>query len=356
MLWTGGDDTQQVAEGDSALASDVVFTDNNGDGRWQPGEAVWENAALAGVTLSQTGIRIHDTDGDGAWSPGEAVWQNAPALDGEAGVGGVLHYTDANGNGRWDPGEPVWRELSAAPGTVSLTWNDNGCLTGDGSREYSWSSDNRLGAIKTGSAVVEYLYDGNGRRLAKTVTRHDAPGSPVATFYVWDGWTVVEEVESVLDPATGFWSESLTAEYLPGLGLDNHTVAFIDDEEIHFHQDHLGNVLMVTDEDGDVLERYRYDLNGNVTVLDEDGEEISPTSEITNLTSSISPYLFTGRRLDPETGLYYFRNRYYSPLLGKFISPITRPPRLRRRHERLCLRQREYSQPRRSDGDGWRMA
>ena len=37
--------------------------------------------------------------------------------------------------------------------------------------------------------------------------------------------------------------------------------------------------------------------------------------------SPLAPYLFTGRRLDPETGLYYFRNRYYSPLLGKFISP-----------------------------------
>ena len=132
-----GANGQQVDATVQGVASDVVFTDNNGDGRWQPGEAVWENADLANVKLSQTGIRIHDTDGDGAWTAGEAVWQNAPALDGEAGVGGVLHYTDANGNGRWDPGEPVWRELSATAGAVALTWNDNGCLTDDGSREYT---------------------------------------------------------------------------------------------------------------------------------------------------------------------------------------------------------------------------
>jgi len=37
--------------------------------------------------------------------------------------------------------------------------------------------------------------------------------------------------------------------------------------------------------------------------------------------SPVFPYLFTGRRFDAESGLYYFRNRYYSPLLGKFISP-----------------------------------
>jgi RHS repeat-associated protein len=32
-----------------------------------------------------------------------------------------------------------------------------------------------------------------------------------------------------------------------------------------------------------------------------------------------SPWTFTGRRLDPETGLLYFRNRYYQPGLGRFV-------------------------------------
>jgi len=32
-----------------------------------------------------------------------------------------------------------------------------------------------------------------------------------------------------------------------------------------------------------------------------------------------NPYLFQGRRLDEETGLYYFRNRYYDPAHGRFI-------------------------------------
>jgi RHS repeat-associated protein len=32
-----------------------------------------------------------------------------------------------------------------------------------------------------------------------------------------------------------------------------------------------------------------------------------------------NPFLFTGRRLDPETGLYYFRARYQDPELGRFL-------------------------------------
>ena len=33
-----------------------------------------------------------------------------------------------------------------------------------------------------------------------------------------------------------------------------------------------------------------------------------------------NPYMFNGRRLDPETGLYYYRARYYDPQSGRFIS------------------------------------
>jgi RHS repeat-associated protein len=34
-----------------------------------------------------------------------------------------------------------------------------------------------------------------------------------------------------------------------------------------------------------------------------------------------NPYYFAGRRLDQETGLYYFRYRYYDSEIGRFINP-----------------------------------
>ena len=32
-----------------------------------------------------------------------------------------------------------------------------------------------------------------------------------------------------------------------------------------------------------------------------------------------NPYFFTGRRLEPETDLYYYRARYYEPYIGRFL-------------------------------------
>jgi len=45
------------------------------------------------------------------------------------------------------------------------------------------------------------------------------------------------------------------------------------------------------------MERYSYDVLG----------------EPNRVSSVDNPYLFTGRRYDPEMGLYYYRARYYNP-------------------------------------------
>ncbi|MBU2540805.1 MAG: hypothetical protein KJ593_02785 [Candidatus Omnitrophica bacterium] len=33
----------------------------------------------------------------------------------------------------------------------------------------------------------------------------------------------------------------------------------------------------------------------------------------------INPYTYTGRELDPESGLYYYRARYYDASIGRFL-------------------------------------
>ena len=67
-----------------------------------------------------------------------------------------------------------------------------------------------------------------------------------------------------------------------------------------YHPDHLGNTNYVTDAGGNVYEHLEYFAFGETFV-----DEHSNTDAI--------PYLFNGKELDGETGLYYFGVRYYDP-------------------------------------------
>jgi len=70
-------------------------------------------------------------------------------------------------------------------------------------------------------------------------------------------------------------------------------------------------VIALTDEAAAVKTTYSYDPFGNTTVSGE---------------TSDNPFQYTGRE-DDGTGLYYYRARYYSPELQRFISedPILKP-------------------------------
>jgi RHS repeat-associated protein len=79
-----------------------------------------------------------------------------------------------------------------------------------------------------------------------------------------------------------------------------------------FHRDIQGNITSLTDESGKVVETYTYDPFGSVTIHDSKGNKLVK-SKVGN------PYFFTGRRLDPETGFYYYRFRMYDPVTGRFL-------------------------------------
>ena len=80
----------------------------------------------------------------------------------------------------------------------------------------------------------------------------------------------------------------------------------------YYHFDGLGSVVALSDDNGNIVESYEYDPFGAVTVCDAGDQAISESAYD-------NPYMFTGRRYDDETGLYYYRARHYAPDIGRFL-------------------------------------
>ena len=88
--------------------------------------------------------------------------------------------------------------------------------------------------------------------------------------------------------------------------LFTHATAFAGEKVYFYHNDAAGTAMAITDQQGNVVWRKDYKPFG---------EEQSTTGTIENNRQ------FIGKELDRETGLIYINRRYYSPEIGRFITP-----------------------------------
>jgi uncharacterized protein RhaS with RHS repeats len=102
-------------------------------------------------------------------------------------------------------------------------------------------------------------------------------------------------------------SPVLARRYVYGTYVDEPLALVTPTAKYYYHTNHLYSVAALTDTNRNVVERYRYDAYGERTVLAANGTTVLVGSNYGNQVG------FTGRYLDSETGLYYFRARYYSP-------------------------------------------
>ena len=171
---------------------------------------------------------------------------------------------------------------------VNYTYDNNGSLTGDGTRTYLWDVRNRLAEIKQGAtSIATFQYDALGRRSRKTV-------SGATTQYLYDGINAVQELSSTNNPLAN----------IVAAGLDQWAWRTEGAATKHFLIDALSSTRTLTDDTKAITTRYQYEPYGETTTS---GAASSNSSQ------------YTGREND-GTGLYYYRARYYHPMLKRFIS------------------------------------
>jgi len=151
------------------------------------------------------------------------------------------------------------------------------------------------GTATPGLAAATYKYDALGRRLQKTV-------GGVGTTFVHDGDQVVAEYEG----------STLKRRYIYGTYIDEPLAMVTSAGTQYYHQSRIYSVMALSNQSGQLAERYGYTPYGKRRVVSPGGATLA-ASAVGNQVG------FTGRYHDGETQLTYFRARYQDAELGRFV-------------------------------------
>jgi len=237
---------------------------------------------LLTVTSSRPEAFEYDEVGNRRKGPGEKDTGYSHNAGNQMVLGRKLAY------GYDDNGNQTSRAVAAAP---------------DKSWTQSWDYENRLVKVEkvkgTEKRTVTFSYDPMGRRIGKRFTA--VKNGMIRTrswSYVYDNDNIALEVHT--DEA-GAVTKTF---YTHGAGVDEHLALERGGQHYYYHADALGSVASITDTARNVVQSYEYDSFGMA----------KPSTAFDN------SYTYTGREWDKETGLYYYRARYYDPMEGRFIS------------------------------------
>jgi RHS repeat-associated protein len=196
---------------------------------------------------------------------------------------GVSSYTTNSSN-----------ELTATS-SATYSYDNNGntltSVTGSNTTTYAWDFENRLTSVTLpgSGGTVTFKYDPFGRRIYKS-------SSAGTSIFAYDGDNLIEETNS---------SGTVVARYSQNVTIDEPLAMLRSSATNYFHADGQGSVTSLSNGMGSLAQTYGYDSFG---------KQLSTTGSLTN------PFQYTARESDTETGLYYYRARYYDPAAGRFTS------------------------------------
>ena len=201
-------------------------------------------------------------------------------------------------------GNGVGETLQATPTAqnqlsgIGLVYDANGnVITDNLGTHYTYDAENRVATAGSWS----YTYDGDGNRVLKS-----AGGNTGSTYWYGEDGTLSDEQSVALNPGNGWPGELNRMFYLNGhlmetTGVPANTIA--------------GDYFLLYDQIG----------SNRVTVDTSTGQihytNYYPFGGYVNPPTDVLEQRFTGKERDVESGNDYFRARYNSSAMGRFLSP-----------------------------------
>jgi YD repeat-containing protein len=299
QAWYGGGDASSASSGTAffyEIDSDLARLEHEFE-LGQSGErtVTFSHSYDAAGRLSAT----HVDESGWTWSAGSTAFTRDYANDIETDANASLDQVDG------------WSDSGGSSASQTLSYDLNGNLIATSGRLTVHDSRNRLSAysgntynastgLPTGSSQTSTLhYDADGRRVSMT----DSNGTDLGFIHAGD----MEIADLDLEGGT---YNGVLRRYIPGAATDERvamitvnpaTGATIARE--YYHANRLGSVIAMADETGAITAQYVY----------------TPYGVESPYNASGNPFRYTGRRLDAQWGVYYYRARYYDPQLGRFL-------------------------------------
>lgn len=171
-------------------------------------------------------------------------------------------------------------------GAASFTYDANANLIGDGTNSYVYDVENRMISATVSGVTSALKYDPMGR-LWQVVT----PNKTIE--FTYDGDAMVMEMNGV-NPF----------RFIHGPGDDDPMIYYTGtgySTRFSLQVDYQGSIVSTADASGTKTSINAYDEYG------------------ITLASNLGRFQYTGQMWVPQTGLYYYKARMYSPTLGRFM-------------------------------------
>ena len=230
-------------------------------------------------------------------------------------IGSIQSVTNNNAGGPGLEAEPRGsRGYSDAHalttvGVQTQTFNFEGQLVSTHTgNNLTWDLAGRLEQAVAGGDTYHYGYDTDGRRVWKKKENENQ-----FTVYAYGGPNVIAEFD--VDEPSG--DAVNVHRNVFGTTIDELLLVEKDDgTQYGITRNQQWSVMAAYDfATGDIAKRFNYGVFGNRYMVEPDGTISDDQNDDLGIKLG-----YTSRRHDDETGLMYFRARYYDPKTGEFIS------------------------------------